>query len=391
MKKTHFLIIVSIFFTFAANAQGRREYAYVKDFAWNSFSNYEYTLQGEFKIYSDYKKQKISVAGISELSETIEHKKKSYLWVKIGYDKKGNCTSAIFYKRNGKLKKQFAFTYTSENLVQSKTMLNGKEKELKRQTTKYNKDSLITESVFYRKGKEIKKNIFAFNDYGQYTNEEYYKKGKIRSKAITVYDSTRSMESYFYKKGSPDYQWKWVYAYYEDKSRKSSKIYNSKGEVKYTWNYECKPEGELQIKHKDTSLICQKIEYDADSNETYTYRKFNEKGKPFKFVVVYTKNKKLLQQSAFHDEEIPIYFFKYNKVTDEIEQQIFYTHKGKERYKYICIFDSNNNIIETDSYYKGQKGKTVREFNTFNFVTTAINFGKKGKRVSTEKYAYSFF
>lgn len=391
MKKINLLFIAIIFFACSARAQFKREYVYVRN-SRNNFYDYDYTLSTEFKISSKEEKKKIAKAGIKDFTQTIKHGKKEYVWAKINFDSTGNCTSAIFNKENEKVKRQFLFTYSPENLVLSKTMLNGKGKEIKKKTFKYNSDSLATETVFYRRGKEIKKNTYAINKFHQYTEQEYYKKGKIKTKVGSKYDSTRVQESYYYKNGSPDYKWKWIYTYYEDKSRKASVIYKADGSVKYSWNYECKPEGELVSKHKDSTLVCQKVEFDNDSNRTYTYREFNEKGKPSKVVAVYSKNLKMLQYEVYHDIDVPSYFYKYNKATGEYEQQIYYNHKGKERSKFLSVFDNSNNIIEMSFYHKGKLiTKSERHFSTLNFVTSEILYKKNNKIESSNKFDYSLY
>jgi hypothetical protein len=393
MKKLSLLFIAVILLAGMAKAQRKSEYVYI-DRSWKNYISYDYTFDNEFKINNKKQKSKIAKAAIKEFTQTTQRGKKEYTRAKLAYDTKGNCISSLFNKKNGKIKKQFIFTYTPENLTSTMTMLNGKGKVLKKRTYKYNSDSLVTEWVFYNKDKEIRKYTTVYNKYKRSLASEYFKKGKSKAKTTSTYDSTRIMESYYYKKGSPDYKWKWIYTYYDDakKTLKSSVIYKHDGTAKYTWNYDCKPEGELQSKHKDSTLICIKTEYDKDSNITHTYRKFDEKGKPQKIVSVWSKNRKMLEYTVYYDNDIPRYYDKYNKVTNDLEQMIFYNKKGKESWKNLNTFDSNNNIIETSYYQKGKfNGKSTSQFNTANFVTNVANYNKHNKIRSTDKFDYTFY
>jgi len=393
MKKLSLLFAAIILMALTANAQGRREYSFINSwYGWSKLESWDYTMNYEYKLNTKTEKAKIAKAGIKELTQTITKRKKTYIWTKLSFDTKGNCISLMVNRKNGKLKQQFFFTYSPENRCISKTMLNGKGKEIRKMTYQYNSDTLVTESVLYKKGKEIRKNTSSYNKYREYTEQTFYKKGKIKAKTTSKYDSIRILESYYYKNGSPDFKWKWTYTYYDNKSRKSSVMYKADGTVKYTWNYDCKTDGELKSKHADSTLICQNLEYDADSNRTYTWREFNEKGKPRKMVSVYTKKRVLLQYASYHDNDIPSYFFKYNKVTSEIEQQIYYNNKGVERWKTLHTFDSSNNVIESNYYQKGKLStKTVKEYDSKNFVTKSTDYDKKNKIVSSNKFDYLFF
>jgi len=369
----------------------RREYAYIKNNS-DNFYKFSYSLENEFQINSKFEKAKISQAGVKELIRTRKNGKNDSIISKLNYDNKGNCISAVFNNKKGKLKQQFVFAYSPENLLLSKSLLNGKGKELLKNTYAYNSDSLIIETVNYKKEKEVKKNTIAYNKYHEITEHIFYKRGKIKAKTTSEYDSTRIVQSKYFKNGSSDYKWKWVYTYYDKKSRKSSMIYKSGDKLKYTWNYDCKPEGELLSKHKDSSLICLRTEFDKDSNKTYINREFNELGKPRKVVTVFSKQKKVIEYDVYHGSNIPDFSFKYNKITGEIEQQIFYNFKGNERWKISNTFDSNNNIVEEDGYRKGVLNfKSIRLYNARNLITGETNFNKQNEVENTTKFEYVFF
>lgn len=391
MKKNIFFAAIMLM-SFTVGAQ--YDYKYYEYYANSGFWGHDYLLIYEMKIFSQKEKEKTADAGISGFTQTIKKKNKEWLDKTVKYDKKGNCISAAFSKKNGKISRQYSFTYSPENRPLSKIIINRKGKEIKKKTWTYTQDSLISEWVFYRKGKEIKRKKYSFDILGNITESEYIKKGvKNKSKTVARYDSTRILEYYYYRKGSPDYKKKWIYTYYPDKSMKSLVVYNKKDKVKHIYNYECKPEGELLSRHKDTTMVCEKTEYDTDSNKTVTTRRYNEKGKPVKYVYVYTKDKKLWKSAYYWGlKEIPGYKSTYRKGTDDLEEYINYNRKGIETWKTIYTFDSDNNKTGYISYRKGKFiSKLAKQYNPQKFVISEEYYNKKNVLEDTYKYEYSFY
>jgi hypothetical protein len=328
------------------------------------------TLRGFWMFdYTSYaspkEKEKISNAKIIGYNETLTNDKKTYLWQTISYDAKGNSTAVTYRNSKGKINDQYLYTYNSDNKVICSTRKNNKGIELNKVITSYDKLGNISEEINYYKGKEI-------------------------SKTNSTYDSLRILESYFYKKGSKDFTRKWVYTYYPDKSKKSSVIYDAKGKVLYTWNYECKPEGELASKHKDTTEVCKNEEIDKDGNKITTSRRFNEKGKPYKVVYKKNKNNQMLEYSVYHENNQLSSYYKY---TDEgkMEEYGIYNEKGREIFKTIYSYDANNNQTGITSFKKGSMTyKWTYSYNTMNFVEKMDLYKKGGELQSSYKYDYLY-
>ncbi|MGD0712385.1 MAG: hypothetical protein ABR968_14515 [Bacteroidales bacterium] len=356
MKKQT-LFIACILCASIVNAQNT-EYAYIR----KASDRYDYLS------YSTKKdKEKIANAKINGYISTFKNNKKEYTWEKLSYDNKGNSILSVNYKPNGNIRVQSSFTYSPEGKV-------------------------LTKSYQDKNGKEFKKVTFAYNKYGNITEESYYKNGKIKSKITSTFDSNRVLESYYYKNGSPDFKTKWIYTYYPDKSKKSSVIYKANGQVKYTWNYDCKPEGLLAGKHKDTTAVCKNEETDKDGNKIVTTLKFNEKGKPYKTVTIVNKDGKTLQNNTYGKNDIPRTKAKFNPVTDACEEFVFYNTKGQEIYKQECSFDDKNNMTASATYHKGKLcNRSEYKYNTENFLTNSTHYKKDNKLQSTFKFDYTVY
>ncbi|MFH0865249.1 MAG: hypothetical protein V1904_03590 [Bacteroidota bacterium] len=352
--KRKIILLAILFLALLVNAQ-KSEYAYIKNSWW--YFDMTYTSKTE--------KEKIADAKISGYAKTFKNKKKEHVESQVTYDNKGNCISLIYYKKNGKTRSQYLYTYSPENKILSKT---------------YSKEQ----------GKEMEKFIFNFDTLGNRKDEAYYKKEQIKAKTISKYDSTKIIESYYYKNGSADYNRKWLYTYYPDKSKKSSVIYNAKGKIIHTWNYECKPEGELQAKHKDTTDVCKKVETDSSGNKTVTERKFDEKGKAIRIVYVYDKEEVLIQYATYNSKDMCTYSFKCIPGSLNLQEVIYY-RKGKENYKYHYMYDSSHNLISTMGYHKGEQvNHSEYQYNAQGFVTSFSWYRKKNSLYSTHTYKYSY-
>lgn len=357
MKKTFFVIAVLSLSALISYAQKNEYFSLRYQNMWGYFSLYG--------GYSDYN-TKISKAGVSAFVETINDGKKEYKSAMNTFDKNGNTISFIYYNKKGKPRSQYFYSYDSDT-------------------------NIISQSFKGRNNKEERKINYSYDQFGNTVGEKYFENEKPKAKTVFMYDSARILESYYYKNGSPDYKRKWVYTYYPDKSKKLSVIYNANGKVKHTWNYECKPEGELQSKHKDTTDVCKKEDTDSLGNRILTVRRFNSKGKMYKVVRVFNKENKLIQYTEYNDKDLLNYSYKYDANSQNMLEVIYYSN-GREKYKYQNIYDSNNNFIKTVKYNKGKLAFTSEyEYNSMDLMTTYTYHYKDSKKKVIHKYDYLFF
>ena len=310
-------------------------------------------------------KEKIANAKIIGRNETLTTDKKSYLWQSVSYDAKGNSNSVTYRNSKGKITDQFFYSYNSD-------------------------DKVICSIKKNRKGIETNKSVTTYDKLGNITEDISYYKGKEKSRTVSTYDSLRILDSYFYKKGGKEFTRKWVYTYYPDKSKKSSIIYDAKGKVLYTWNYECKPEGELASKHKDTTEVCKNEEIDKDGNKITTLRRFNDKGKPYKIVYIKNKSNQMLEYSVYHENNQLSSHYKYTNES-KLEEYSFYNNKGKEIFKTAYTYDTSNNQTGITSFKKGGiTYKWTYSYDTLNFVEKMTLYKKGVELQSTYKYDYLY-
>ena len=100
-------------------------------------------------------------------------------------------------------------------------------------------------------------------------------------------DSLITNRSVFYK-GSSTPSYRWEYDYHEDGKASTTQFFR-KDKLKYTWNYDCKTEGQLD-KTKDTSTVCTWDELDVNGNLIKYTQTTDEKGKIEKVKRVFDKN-----------------------------------------------------------------------------------------------------
>ncbi len=337
-----------------------------------SFAQDEYAYTDEvypYDRYSIFESKKGDLIRLNKLKEfTIidssgKHEKK---WESRLFDTSGNCIEITNYGSNGKEDIRIKLSPNKSGVMPDKI-------------------------VFDRKGKEVEKCIYQYNQDSLLTSFSRYCYGKLSVKITYAYEGKRLIQTIYYKKREDRFEKKWVYAYYPDKQRKSSILYDKNGKVKYVWNYDCKEVGVLESKHKDTTAVCQKEELDKDGNKTVTQRRFDEKGKPMKIVYVYNKSNKLISQSYFNSKDI--LYFHYSRSNDLTHSsESFYNKKGKLRTREEYTYDNEElaRILESENYTGKniRKTKQVFTYNPAGLLIRRKAYNKKDKLVFTCKYEY---
>lgn len=296
MKKLIFLFTV-LFMAFNLQAQ----YVYQFD---QIYFNYNYLSKSD--------KQKIINNHVKEMTE-VNSGKKEKTSKKYEFDSSGELSKLTIYHWSfGKLHKQYIYSSIHSKQMPDYIILNGKGEEILKEVYTYNNDTLLTEEL-------------------------EYKKGELFSKILYKYDSSRVTESEYYKKNMDKPMEKWIYEYYPNHSKKSSTLFKY-GKIKYVWNYECKEEGELIKKHKDTTIVCEKTAFDKDSNKTVTSRQFNQRGKPYKNVYVYNKANKLIESRHYNHKDILRNSLVQNP-DNSSNIWYYYDSHGKERLRHEKIYN----------------------------------------------------
>ena len=348
-----------------SSVKAQQEYDWKYQFKYSFPRNYN----GSLKTISD---KKIS------LVKTVEKKNGKLTKITISeYGKKGQ--DSIYQEKlaNGKVK--FKCTFFRQN------------------------DGCWIDEKYNSKNQIILKKAYSYDTINHVSTDVIYKKNRLKLKTVHNYlvlinkDSkkewnTSKLELFKGNNQSPFRSW--IYSYYPDGSKKSSVIYNSKGKIKYVWNYDCKPEGELVKKHKDTTLVCKQTEYDADGNKVLTERKFDAKGKPTKEVTRYTKDDKLISCEYYNSDDVLTGKWVYDKKTGFVSGFIGY-NKGKENYKWEKIYNENGVVTVESTYRNGIKSEEkLYEYSDSDLIKShkSISYKKNGKTdEKLTEYEYSYY
>ena len=270
---------------------------------------------------------------------------------------------------------------------------------------KFNKEGFVTEFNEYEKGKEKWSTIISYNDKNKFTEIRHiknekphrrtvynrnesgnllaqlrYKKEneKIWSKDTWIYDNNDCLkERTIYKNGEKIWQ-RYVFERRDDCELTKSVLYNAKGKEKYTWTYDCKKEGEVLTKKKNTEQVCRWEEVTPDIL-TKVYQTFDEKGKIIKNVSKYTLQDTLILEWAKYDEnDLLMFKSTYDKDYKKPLMQESYK-KGKLKYRWETRYE--NDLIVYRSYYSRGKQQRRSEYvyNEENLLTKYNYFGSKGE------------
>jgi hypothetical protein len=230
----------------------------------------------------------------------------------LQFDAKGDIISVIEYDRKGRLKYKLLLTYYDNGIP--------------RTSKKYN-----AQGNFVR-GWEI-----TLDDEGQMVKRTSYwkKEDKIAwGEEFTYNQAGNVIKSHNFDDEGKTYVTV-EYDYYNDNSPKETRTYNKKGKLKTVLKYDCQPTGTLANgKKTDTSTVCTKSVYDADSNRIDTRETIKQDGKvwrsrqAYQYKYAYSPNGKISE----------FYYSGYRKMKNGYRDVYTYNDKGEKlsitRYDY---------------------------------------------------------
>jgi len=217
--------------------------------------------------------------------------------------------------------------------------------------------------------------VFKYDDKGRLIERESYNyKGEYNGIKMTynLFDKISLQEIFEKDKSKPT---KSLEHTFYDGGEKKSTIYKEKGVIKYVWNYDCKPEGELlNVKHKDLSTICIKEEIDPNGNRIVWNREFNQKGE-------LTKTK-----TTFKSDSIWVRMDTYNQAGKLIKES-FKTEQGSKTINY----DKKGNVYSAFEFiYNGHKQMIKQAYkwkNTWNITLYHYTNDLKMSEVRVQKHS----
>lgn len=266
----------------------------------------------------------------------------------------------------------------------------------------YEKEQLIKVNQF-NKNKDITY-TYTYSYFAPHLLSKYTisKNGKALIEDINEYntDSTRlEYRSYVYKKDKPQLKTRYTYAYYPDKQRKQTCLFNKKNKLMHTWNYDCNPKGELE---KKNTQVCKNTNYDARGRIIDITFYTDAKGKKSKQVYIYwLKDGKRIssvqeQYIVVKGKERKLYEIHY---ADSLEPWYSYkSYNTKERLSIerkedYRIYTSTHKIPSTfkSVYYShGKAGySSTTEYNESGLPLKSESFNRKQRSLGKVVYSYS--
>lgn len=208
-----------------------------------------------------------------------------------------------------------------------------------------------------------------------------------------------------------------AYSYYENGDRKTTS-YFEKGKLKHSWNYDCKPEGELiGVKTKDETTICKMEEIDSSGNRVTWERKFNEKGQLTKVKTVCSPDSLVLSKQIYSgtDKLVSETIYAYNDEGKNMGVKVFAFDKHGKAYlnsettvdefgtRETTAYNRKGEITYTDMRVKNGSGKTIKSQHSQGrgFYTSLYNYNEESmiqsevrmqrKRTYVTEYNYTFY
>lgn len=277
------------------------------------------------------------------------------------YDEFGNILTYDYFNKKGENSVSNSFTYDSKQRPVFVKYKYGKKQAW--QSFEYDASGLLKRSRGYNTKEEF------------FGREEFSREdGKMLAITIWQKDSISP-----YKRLD--------YEYHEDGKIKTIR-YFFKSDLKYTWSYDCKPEGELQgTKQKDTTTICIKEEHDASGKRIVWKQELNRKGDLIKTKMVYEKDSTLILSESYDMDERLLSQRNYFK--DGGELFFSYDKKGNVYYTSETIYNTNKQLVKRSSAH-GKQFSNHRYFYSGDLLTTSIFTNRYQTTVSEYGYTYYY-
>lgn len=255
------------------------------------------------------------------------------------YDSIGDIRVLLVYNHKGQFRYKYQYTYSPEGIPTNQKVYNRKGKFVRGWHLTLNSDGLIT-----------KREIFAENENNAFRSEEleYNADARIIKKR------------FFDKKGRTTYTVE--YDYYPDGNKQETRTYNKKGKLKNVVKYDCLPTGTLNNGRKaDTTTVCNKSVYDADSNRIETYEIIKQNGKVWRSVNTVNKKGQYIAYTYIDPKEKTVYDYTRNYTDKGIvtEFNIQYYGRRSKHWSYRETYEYTNNGRNKISNHYNYKNRLI--------------------------------
>ena len=245
-------------------------------------------------------------------------------------------------------------------------------------------DTLLTEVTTTTK-RSTTKRTYEYDQEDRMIASKYYKDDKLVSAfRFEYFDQIRRtlVEHTVYKRKTTVSALKTSYD--ELLKKPTAAVFTVNGEVKKTWNYDCKEKGEL-VK-SSTEVVSSQCKFQQENND----------GSYSVFIRSIEQGKTYLTQTDFSKDSIFISQHKYFNDTVLVEETVkngknysykYYSEKGKFQRKYEATYDEFGNQLGFMNYNRRNKliYYTKATYNTQHLVTE-VESGKKWKHT----FEYTF-
>ena len=281
----------------------------------------------------------------------------------------------ISYQRIGKKGK-----VSSQKIVYNSQgrLLTTKTPKFERKSTYLNDTIEIGRFTVYKgKSEEFKKNY----ENGKVILDERFEKGKLVSKTENTFVNNYLVNAKLLHKGK-NHEMKYTF---NEENKLTKTEYYKKGKLKQTWNYECKPEGQIlaSVKHEMISSKCEYREESADGSYA-TFTRTIIEGEPRLHKETFSKDSVKIKEEKFIKDSILTYFW--SNVND-VETKEYYK-KGRLKNSEINTYNKDLRLSEKKFLKKGKLKSTKKEF--FNDSKKCIRKVKikndKEKKIETFEY-----
>ncbi|MEN8929183.1 MAG: hypothetical protein ABF242_10365 [Flavobacteriales bacterium] len=218
----------------------------------------------------------------------------------------------------------------------------------------------------------------------------YFTKNKTKGRTQYFWNKEGVLDSMRYFKKRDTKPASSTHYFYQNEKLAETKTYKN-GKLTTVRKYDCTPLGEVQKKVKQTKS-CVNTEFDKDGNKITVNEYTDEKGRTRKWKTTYFGDSKIvLKNEGFDFKNRRTYL---EETTPTKQTYIYYKNglfsKGKESFKKVSHFDSQENLIKSESYYNGKLSDTrIYTYNTNNLLLSQVNLNKKGKETYNITFEYN--
>lgn len=351
-------------------------------------------LAGTPSLFSQYRHY-------SSDEQTLDYKSNFYRWGLYKFAKGDQKISITRMNKNGKVISVKTNLFNSDTLVESFVYSNGKGKEKFKILSSYRNRQLMGKKS-YKNGElkyktqntydgkyrtsftkiDSKGSVLAKNE-NTFTEQEF----DVQHLSYPMYRGKKLKSSKTYKKGGERQKNKWVYEYDSEGNRTITTLYDAKNDLKFTWDYTCKSEGELVEKKQE--YLC-KWQESKEGMLIEVNRKTSSKGKVRKTINKYDADTNLVAREVYLDDVI-LQKVSYDK---RISKPVYWENykKGVLRFKYEYIYADNGKVINTKSY-KGNNVDKIYYEEKFTYEEgnlVAVENHSNGKLLRSYVISYNF-